>query len=57
MSDYRSGYDFRKLPDGTWQRKPIGHTQWATLTLVDKTVVRKGRRKNSEHAGKQWVWT
>ena len=57
MSDYRSGYDFRKLPNGTWQRKPLGHTQWATLTLVDKTVVRKGRRKNSEHAGKQWVWT
>lgn len=53
----KAPYDFRKLADGTWQRRLIGRgSSWETLHLEPEVRKIRDGRNVQEIMTKRWVW-
>lgn len=62
MTTFQSPYEFRKGPDGVWQRRKVGTKKWKTLHVerVDrsriKTTRRNGKQELFEYSVNEWSW-
>lgn len=49
-------YQFRKLDDGTWQRRESPRHPWRTLKVITNSrFVRQGNSR-VERLDREWVW-
>ena len=56
-------FEFRKLDDGTWQRRKLKSNQWETLRIETDEVSRREKYRQRDGTivtqsvyGNRWIW-